>query len=267
MFTFAQALFVVVAAGDLVERAFGFLHRQRSQRQHVLHQRVQGRVPASGIAHRLEQAKRLQLRHAERPRRQEGAFGCQHTEAAHVALQAAGVVMQAERRGRHAPLHAIQTDAQVTRQHDVGRAAVYAAVEGADRDGPQARQPVRNPFEEGGAVAVFVKAADVKTRTEHRLGLACSVGGQHQHAHAGVALYSVKVFQQPLQVAVFKFVALGWAVQGDGGHAIRNLQDRGTGLGKNVGHGWAAKEKGVRRRLWIQGDADIVGACAVWISQ
>ena len=85
-------------------------------------------------------------------------------------------------------------------------------------------------------MAVLVKAADVKTCTEHRLGLASGVGGQHQHAHAGVALYSVKVFQQPLQVAVFELVALGRAVEGDGGHARIDDEDGSAGLGKYFGH-------------------------------
>ena len=158
--------------------------------------------------------------------------------------------MQAQRRGGHAPLDTFQADAQITGQDDVGGTAVHAAIERANSDRAQTGQLVRDLLEKGRALAVFVKAANVKACAKHRLGLAAGVGGEHQHPHAGVVFYRLKVFEQQLQVAVFEFVALGGAVEGDGGHAACNVQQRCAGLEEGVEHeGVQQKKKGVRRRL------------------
>ena len=131
---------------------------------------------------------------------------------------------------------ALQADAQVAGQHHVGGAAVHAAVECTNRHRARTGQRVGHLFKKGRAVPGLVKPTNVVTRTKHRLGLPGGVGREHQHAHAGIGLDQRQMGQQRREVAVFELVALGWAVEGDGGHAALDLQDGRTGLGKGAGH-------------------------------
>jgi hypothetical protein len=86
----------------------------------------------------------------------------------------------------------------------------------------------------------LVKAADVEAGAKHRPGLPCRVGRQHHHAHLGVEVHNVKVRQQGREVTVFQPVALGRAVQGDGGDTTFDVKDRGRGKSGQFSH--AAKE-------------------------
>ena len=140
--------------------------------------------------------------------------------------------MQAQRRGGHAPLDALQTDAQITRQHHIGGTAIHTAVQGANGDGAQRSQRIGNFFKERRPMTGLVETTNVITRAKHRLGLTRRVGGQHQHTHIRLVVDAFKMRQQSLEVTVFQTIALGWTVQGDGGHAAFDVQNRGRGLGQ-----------------------------------
>ena len=75
----------------------------------------------------------------------------------------------------------------------------------------------------------LVKAADVEAGAKHRPGLPCRIGRQHHHAHFGVEVHGVKVRQQSREVGIFQSVALGRAVQGDGGHTAFGVQNGNRG--------------------------------------
>ena len=97
------------------------------------------------------------------------------------------------------------------------------------------------------AMTRLVKPGHVVACAKHGSALACGVGGQHHHAHIVLLVHRIKMRQQGLEVGVFQAVALGRAVQGEGGHATVDVQN-GLGSGrKGWWHGEVQNKKGAQR--------------------
>ncbi len=133
--------------------------------------------------------------------------------------------MQAEPRRRHEHFSRIDADAEVAGQRQVGRAAIDAAVEPADRRFAEILQPVDHHLERRSRARLRGRAGGaVGDRIEIVAGTEGAAGtGQHQHADGGVGLDPVEQFHEIAEILALQPVQMFRPVEADGGARAADL--------------------------------------------
>src|SRR5229473_800827 len=154
-------VFVELAAGDFVDGALHAAHRDRriagKNRGKVcdfLIQRLDRR-------HRGEVTDPQHLRGADLLRGQKQFSGVVGAEPRHIAPDAALVIMQPKPRRRHEHLAGVDADAEIAGQRQIGRAAIDAAIDPADRGNAAILEPVEA---DGGARAIDIEQRRARGR-------------------------------------------------------------------------------------------------------
>jgi hypothetical protein len=136
--------------------------------------------------------------------------------------------MQPEPSGRHEHLGGIDADAEVAGQCEVGRAAIDAAIEPADRRHAEVLQPVDDHFERRARALLFLRACgavcdrvEIITRTEGATG-----AGQHQHANGGIGLDPVEQLHHLAEIFTLQPVQMFRPVEADGGASTVDFEHR-----------------------------------------
>ena len=127
--------------------------------------------------------------------------------------------MQPEAGRRHEHFRGVDADAEIAGQRQVGRAAIDAAIEPADRRHAEILQPVDDDLERRSRARLLVRAGcAVGDRIEVVAGAEGAAGpGQHQHADRGVGLDPVEQRHEMIQVLALQPVQMFWPVEADGG--------------------------------------------------
>ena len=166
----------------------------------------------------------LQRPVVQRLGQQEKSPGRAQAQPRHGALQAAGVVVQAQPRRRHAQFHTLHADAEVAGQRQVRGTAVDAAVQARHGGLRQRRQRVGHALEglRAGVDAIVAQLAQVVAGAE-----GAAAAGQHQHAHRRVPRHLGQLTLQRDQVLPVQAVQVLRPLQGQPRHAVRaELQPR-----------------------------------------
>ena len=218
-FTLSQPFKVDLTARDFVQRQLHAAQRQRCALKQRLRHRLHRRVERARFGHPIQVAQLQQFLRRHRLRQQEQAFGGGQPEARDITLQAAGVVVQTQPRGRHAQRHAGDADAEVAGQRQVGGAADDVAVEARDGGHRQRLERVDGVFEQMRVVPVGVglrQFADVETGAEQT-----AAAGEHDDSQSRVGGQLFEVVLQREQVFAVQPVEVPRPVERDGGAARR----------------------------------------------
>jgi hypothetical protein len=143
-------------------------------------------------------------------RGQKQLFGVVDAEPRHIAGDAALVIVQAEPRRRHEHLGRIDADAEIAGQRQVGRAAIDAAIEPADRRHAEVLQAVDHRLERRSRARLRRRAGGaVRHRIEIVAGAEGAAGaGQHQHADRGIGLDPVEQFYEVAEILALQPVQM-----------------------------------------------------------
>ncbi len=188
-------LFVQPAAGEFIDRALHAAHRDRRIAGENGRQPVDLFVERFSGYHRGEIADPQHLRGADPLGGQEQLLGVVDAEPRHVALDAAVVIMQPEPRRRHEHLAAVDADTEITGQRQIGRAAIDAAVDPANRRYREVFKPVDDDLERrpGGLLLgvgrAFGDRAKIVSGAEGAAG-----PGEHQNPDRGIGFDPVEQF-------------------------------------------------------------------------
>ena len=127
--------------------------------------------------------------------------------------------MQPEPRRRHEHLAAVDADAEIAGQRQIGRAAIDAAIEPADGGNAEILEPVDHDLERrAGAFLLDGAGGALGHRVEIIAGAEGAAGaGQHQHPDRGIGLDPVEQLQQRLEVVGLQPVQMPRPVEADGG--------------------------------------------------
>ena len=150
----------------------------------------------------------------------------------HIARDAALVVVQPESRRRHEHFRGVDADAEIAGQRQVGRAAIDAAIEPADRRHAEIFQPVDHHFKRRSGALLFLRAGGaVGDRVEVVAGAEGAAGaGQHQHADRGIGLDPVEQLHEVAEILALQPVQMLRPVEADGGARAVDFEHRRAGF-------------------------------------
>src|ERR1700722_12576393 len=236
--TLIGGFLVEVAAREFVDGAFHAAHRDRRIAGKNIGQFVDFLVQRLGRHHRREVADPQHLGGADFLRGQEQLPGIVGAEPRHVASDAALVIMQPEPRRRHEHLAAVDADAEIAGQRQVGRAAIDAAIEPADGGNTDVLKPVDHDFERRFAALLFDSAGGAfGDRIKIMAGAEGAAGaGEHQHPDRGIGFDPVEQLEQRIEVVGLQPVQMLWPVEADGGAGAIDIEQRRTRRLGGFGH-------------------------------
>src|SRR6266446_1973362 len=220
-------LLIQPVAGEFVDRALHAAHRGRRVAGENAGELIDLLVERLGRHHRCKIADPQHLRGADFFCGQEQPLGVVDAKPRHIALDAALVVMQPEPRRWHEHLAGVDADTEIAGQRQVGRAAIDAAVEPADRRQREILKPVDDDLERrsGGLLLCVGRAfgdrAEIIPGTEGAAG-----AGQHQNPERGIGLDPVEQFYQRVEILRLQPVQMLRPVEADGGARAVDVEHR-----------------------------------------
>jgi transposase, IS30 family len=238
--TAVGGLLVELAAGEFVDGALHAAHRDRGVAGESSRELVDRLIERFLVHHhRGEIADPQHFRRVDFLRGQKQLLGVVDAEPRGVAHDAALVIMQAQPRRRHEHLAGVEADAEIAGQRQIGRAAIDAAIEPADRGNAEILEPVDDNLERRSGAVLFNGAGgalgdriEVVSRAEDAAG-----AGEDQHPDRGIGLNAVEQFQQGVEVVGLQPVQMPGTVEADGGARAVEFEDRRRGRLGGVGHG------------------------------
>src|SRR5215469_16408223 len=159
-------------------------------------------------------------------------------EPRYVALDTTRVVDDPEPRRRHQHPHALDADAEVAGQREVGGTAVDAALQRRDSRHAQRLEAVDDSFERVVGLAGFGLAGMSLQERPDMIARRKALPGprEDQHAHARVIVDPGKGVAQDGEIARFEAVVLARSVEPDGRAAFRDRHHRRVRRTHLLGH-------------------------------
>src|SRR6202011_1563369 len=143
------------------------------------------------------------------------------------ALDAALVVMQPEPRRRHEHLAGVDADTEIAGQRQIGRAAIDAAVDPADRRYREVLKPVDDDLERRSGGLLLCVGGAFGDRARIVSGAEGAAGsGQPHHPDRGIRFDPVEQFQQRIEVVGLQPVQMLRPVEADGSPRAVDIEHR-----------------------------------------
>src|SRR4051794_2617155 len=238
-----QRAAVEPAAGGLVDCPLQPGKRQRRVRGKGCRQHVDSCLQLRRRDRLVEIADAQELRRLERLRGHEHLLCRGDAEPADIALDAAGVIDDAETRRRHDQPHALDPDPEIAGQRQIGRAPIDTAVQRRDCWHPQPFERIDRALEGVAArlLAMRVSGAPVEQCADMVAGAEslCTGAGQHQDADRRVLVDPREGLAQQGQIVRLDAIVLARPVEPDRGATLGYRDDRRRrtiGIAVGCGH-------------------------------